>query len=55
MCKASKKSTALRAKIHPYYKVGFFWVFIINGHYKDNINPVLGLLQEKNTNVIYLF
>lgn len=47
MCKASGKSTALRAKTHPYYKVGFSGVFLINGHYKDNINPVLGLLQEK--------
>lgn len=56
MCKASGKSTALRAKTHPYYKVGFFGVFLMNGHYKDKINPALGLLQEKKyTNVIYLF
>lgn len=47
MCKASAKNTAPRAKTHPYYKVGFFWMFLINGHYKDNINPVLRLLQEK--------
>lgn len=47
MCKASGKSAALRAKTHPYYKAGFLGVFLINGHYKNNINPVLRLLQEK--------
>lgn len=47
MCKAPGKSTALKAKTHPYYKVGIFGVFLMNGHYKDNINPALGLLQEK--------
>lgn len=33
----------------------FFVAFFMNDHYKDNINPVLGLLREKNTDVIYLF
>lgn len=47
MCKALGKSTDLTAKMHPYYKVGFFWVFLMNGHYEDNINPTLRLLREK--------
>lgn len=38
-------------KMHPYYKV----FFLMDYHYWANINPVLGLLREKNTNVIYLF
>lgn len=34
----------------------FSVVFVMNDHYEDNINPILGLLQEKkNTDVIYLF
>lgn len=41
------KHSSLRAKTHLYYKVGFFGVFLINCHNKNNINPVLGLLQEK--------
>lgn len=47
MCKAPEKSKDLIAKMHPYYKVGFLGVFLMNGHYEDNINPALVLLREK--------